>query len=91
LNKPVDFAGRMSYNEQGEEVFNFGKHKGKKVEDVLSIEPSYYSWMMQGDFPLYTKRKLEEIYNRWNTKKYAERQQKAAQDKRKKRRRTSQQ
>jgi DNA polymerase-3 subunit epsilon len=74
INRPVDFAGRMAYNEQGEEVFNFGKHKGKRVEDVLSVEPSYYSWMMQGDFPLYTKRKLEEIYNRWNTKKQAERQ-----------------
>ncbi|MDB5011372.1 MAG: 3-5 exonuclease [Mucilaginibacter sp.] len=74
LNRPVDFAGRLAYNEQGEEVFNFGKHKGKKVEDIFTIEPSYYSWMMQGDFPLYTKRKLEEIYNRWNTKRNAERQ-----------------
>jgi DNA polymerase-3 subunit epsilon len=81
LNRPVDFAGRMAYNEQGEEVFNFGKHKGKRVEDVLNIEPSYYSWMMQGDFPLYTKRKLEEIHTRWNTKKQAERQAKPAQPK----------
>ena len=76
LNSPVDFAGRMVYNEQGEELFNFGKHKGKKVEDVFNIEPSYYSWMMQGDFPLYTKRKLEEIYSRWNAKRIAERQPK---------------
>jgi DNA polymerase-3 subunit epsilon len=81
LNRPVDFAGRMAYNEQGEEVFNFGKHKGKRVEDIFTAEPSYYSWMMQGDFPLYTKRKLEEIYNRWNTKRNAERQAKAAQHK----------
>ncbi|MCR8556456.1 DNA polymerase III subunit epsilon [Mucilaginibacter sp. BJC16-A38] len=83
LSKPVDFAGRMVYNENGEETFNFGKHKGKAVEDVLKIEPSYYSWMMQGDFPLYTKKKLEQIYTRWNTKKAAERhlkqQQQAAQ------------
>lgn len=77
LNRPVDFAGRMAYNEDGEEVFNFGKHKGKKVEDVFNIEPSYYSWMMQGDFPLYTKRKLEEIYTRWSTKRQAERQAQA--------------
>ena len=73
LSRPVDFAGRMVFNEQGEEVFNFGKHKGKPVEDVFKIEPSYFAWMMQGDFPLYTKKKLEEIHNRWNAKRYAER------------------
>ncbi|GAA4084825.1 exonuclease domain-containing protein [Mucilaginibacter panaciglaebae] len=78
LNRPVDFAGRMAYNDAGEEVFNFGKHKGKRVEDVFNIEPSYYSWMMQGDFPLYTKRKLDDIYKRWNEKKKAERQQQPA-------------
>jgi len=76
MSNPVDFAGRMVYNEEGVEVFNFGKHKGKSVEEVFRIEPSYYSWMMQGDFPLYTKRKLEIIYNRWNAKKAAGRQQK---------------
>jgi DNA polymerase III subunit epsilon len=75
LNRPLDFAGRMVYSDQGEELFNFGKHKGKKVEDVFNAEPSYYSWMMQGDFPLFTKRKLEEIYNRWSAKKNADRQQ----------------
>lgn len=81
INRPVDFAGRMAYNEAGEEVFNFGKHKGKKVEDVLNVEPSYYSWMMNGDFPLYTKRKLEEIYKRWNEKKKIERAQQPVQPK----------
>lgn len=81
LSRPVDFAGRMVFNEQGQEIFNFGKHKGKTVEDVFRIEPSYYSWMMQGDFPLYTKRKLEEIYARWNAKKMAEKQAKPAQPK----------
>src|SRR5690606_29123613 len=69
LNRPVDFAGRMVFNEDGEELINFGKHKGRKVEDVLSAEPSYYSWMMQGDFPLYTKKKLEQIYKRLQAKK----------------------
>ena len=78
LNRPVDFAGRMIFNEDGYEIFNFGKHKGKTVEEVFKIEPSYYSWMMQGDFPLYTKRKLEEIYNRWSAKKAAERQARPA-------------
>ncbi|RZK48664.1 MAG: 3'-5' exonuclease [Pedobacter sp.] len=69
LNKVVDFAGRMVYNEEGKEVINFGKHKGKVVEDVFSMEPSYYSWMKQGDFPLYTKKKLDEIWKRWNANK----------------------
>jgi DNA polymerase-3 subunit epsilon len=78
LSRPVDFAGRMVFNEDGHEVINFGKHKGKRVEDVFNAEPSYYAWMMQGDFPLYTKRKLEEIYKRWNTQKQAERQAKPA-------------
>lgn len=73
LTRPVDFAGRMVFNESGEETFNFGKHKGKTVEEVFRIEPSYYSWMMNGDFPLYTKKKLESIYNRWNEKRIAER------------------
>jgi len=81
LSRPLDFAGRMVYNEKGEEVFNFGKHKGKKIEEVFNIEPSYYSWMMQGDFPLYTKRKLEEIYTRWNAKRTAERMSRPAQPK----------
>lgn len=69
MNRVVDFAGRMVYNEDGEECFNFGKHKGKRVEDVLDVEPSYYAWMKQGDFPLYTKKKLDEIWTRWNKKK----------------------
>lgn len=71
MNKPVDFAGRMVFNENGEEVFNFGKHKNKTVEQVFDTEPSYYAWMKQGDFPLYTKKKLDEIWARWNNKKAA--------------------
>ena len=69
MNNPVDFAGRMVYNENNKEVFNFGKHKGKTVESVFDVEPSYYAWMKQGDFPLYTKKKLDEIWLRWNKKK----------------------
>jgi DNA polymerase-3 subunit epsilon len=71
MNKPVDFAGRMVFNDDEQECFNFGKHKGKTVEQVFDIEPSYYSWMKQGDFPLYTKKKLTEIWERWNKKKEA--------------------
>jgi DNA polymerase III subunit epsilon len=57
----VDFGGRMIYDKEGNELFNFGKHKGKKVIDVLSREPSYYDWMMNGDFALSTKKALERI------------------------------
>lgn len=69
LSKPVDFAGRMVFTEEGIEVFNFGKHKGKCVEDIFNVEPSYYSWMQNGDFPLHTKKCLEKIYIRWSAKK----------------------
>lgn len=69
LSRPVDFAGRLVFNEDGIEVFNFGKHKGKCVEEVFTAEPSYYAWMQQGDFPLYTKRCLEKIWVRWNNNK----------------------
>lgn len=57
----VDLAGRMIRNDKGEEIFNFGKHKSKGVIAVLKQEPSYYDWIMNGDFPLDTKRKLTEI------------------------------
>jgi len=60
-NNLVDFAGRIIYDENGVEVFNFGKHKGKAVEEVFRDDPSYYSWMMNGDFPLYTKKILTRI------------------------------
>lgn len=61
LNQVVDFAGRMVFGEDGIEVFNFGKHKGKKVEAVFISEPSYFEWMMHGDFTLDTKHKLTQI------------------------------
>ncbi len=62
--KIVDYARRFSFNDQGVEVFNFGKYKGKSVMSVLSAEPQYYDWMMRSDFPLHTKKKLTEINNR---------------------------
>jgi len=64
----VDFARRFSM-ENGIEVFNFGKHKGRPVADVLKNEPQYYDWMMKGDFPMHTKQKLTEIFNRMMLKK----------------------
>ena len=62
--KIVDYARRFSFNEKGIEVFNFGKFKGMAVADVLKKEPQYYDWMMKGDFPLHTKKKLTELLNR---------------------------
>src|SRR5690606_19036501 len=64
IHKTVDFAGRMVYTDDGVEIFSFGKHKGKAVEDVFRMEPSYYAWMMRGDFPMYTKKCLEKIWTR---------------------------
>jgi len=61
FNNNVDFAGRIIIDEKGIETFNFGKHKGRAVEEVFREEPAYYSWMMNGDFPLYTKKILTEI------------------------------
>ncbi len=60
-SESADFAGRIIYNEQGVEVFSFGKFRGVPVEEVFDREPSYYSWMMNGDFPLYTKKVITEI------------------------------
>lgn len=61
FNNNVDFAGRIVLNEKGVEVFNFGKHKGKAVAEVFEKEPSYYAWMMKGDFPLNTKQVITKI------------------------------
>ena len=61
MNKNVDLLGRFIFNDKNIEVFNFGKHKGKAVTEVLEKEPGYYSWMMNGDFPLYTKKVLKAI------------------------------
>ena len=61
FTRNVDFAGRMVYDEQGVPTFNFGKYKGKSVEEVLRRDPGYYSWMLQGDFTLNTKQMLTRI------------------------------
>ena len=62
--KIIDYARRFGYDDKGVEIFNFGKYKGKAVADVLRAEPQYYDWMMRGDFPLHTKQKLTEIFNK---------------------------
>ncbi len=64
----ADYAGRILYNDKGTEIFGFGKYKGRSVEEIFRIEPSYYAWMMNGDFPLYTKKVITEIRMRSKTK-----------------------
>jgi DNA polymerase-3 subunit epsilon len=61
-HRTVDFAGHIVFNENDEEVFNFGKYKGFPVKKVFTIEPPYYDWMMKADFPLYTKKIISRIY-----------------------------
>ena len=59
--KFADFAGFIVFNREGEECFSFGKHKGKRVIDILDQEPGYFGWLLNADFPLYTKKVLEAI------------------------------
>ncbi len=61
FTRNVDFAGRMIYDDAGNEIINFGKYKGEKVETVLARDPAYYAWIMNGDFPLNTKQVLTRI------------------------------
>ena len=58
----ADFAGRIAYDAQGVEVFNFGKYKGQRVADVFRRDPGYYGWIQNGDFPQYTKNVFTRIY-----------------------------
>ena len=51
----ADFAGRVAYDAEGVEIFNFGKYKGQRVMDVFRRDPGYHGWIQQGDFPQYTK------------------------------------
>ncbi len=73
LSNPVDFAGRLVYDEDGDPCINFGKHKGKKVIHVFEVEPSYYAWMQNGDFPLYTKKVLEGLWNSFRNQRKEQR------------------
>jgi DNA polymerase-3 subunit epsilon len=59
--KVVDFAGRIALNDKGEEVFAFGKYRDRSVSEVFRTDPSYYAWLMNGDFPKYTKKIFTEI------------------------------
>jgi DNA polymerase-3 subunit epsilon len=65
----ADFAGFLLLDDSGEEIFSFGKYKGRKVRDVLRENPGYYSWIQNADFPLYTKKMLEYVKKSMNPKK----------------------
>ncbi len=67
--KRADFAGFILFNEEKEEIFSFGKYKGRKVEEVLKENPGYNSWIQQADFPLYTKKVLRLIKERMSSPK----------------------
>jgi DNA polymerase III subunit epsilon len=60
-NRNADFLGRIVFDDEGIEVFNFGKYKGQRVTEVLKKDPGYYGWMMNGQFPLHTKNVLTSI------------------------------
>lgn len=62
--KRADFAGFILFDDEKDEIFSFGKYKGRKVEDVLKENPGYNSWIQQADFPLYTKKVLQQIKER---------------------------
>ncbi len=69
FHKNADLAGQIIFNEKGEEVFNFGKYKGKSVEKTFEKEPPYFDWIMNADFPLYTKKVIQQIrLRKLNTK-----------------------
>jgi len=70
-NRNVDLSGRIIRDEKGREVFNFGKYKGKAVEEVLSHDSGYYGWMMKGDFATDTKQALEAIYMRMKLRNFS--------------------
>lgn len=61
FTRNVDFAGRIVYDDNNNEVFNFGKYKGERVDAVFQRDPGYYAWMMNGDFSLNTKQVLTRI------------------------------
>ena len=67
--KRVDFAGFILLDESGEEIFSFGKYKGRKVADVFRENPGYYSWIQNADFPLYTKKILDDVKEKMKPKK----------------------
>ena len=67
--KRADFAGFILFNDQDQEIFSFGKNKGRTVEAVFKENPGYHNWMQNADFPLFTKKVLREIKERMSAPK----------------------
>ncbi len=68
-HKILDMAGRIAINSKGEVIYNFGKHNGKTIESVAKTEPGYYGWMLEADFPLYTKSVLRKAMEKIKEKR----------------------
>ncbi|MDC1203135.1 3'-5' exonuclease [Crocinitomicaceae bacterium] len=75
VHKNIDFAGRLAINENNEAIYNFGKHKGKTIKEISLSEPGYYGWMLEADFPRYTKKILLQEMEKIKAKKKEENQQ----------------
>ena len=71
-SKAVDFSAHLVYNDQGEAVINFGKHKGKTARMVFLTEPSYFAWIQQGSFTLDTKRQFEKLEEQFKLERLAQ-------------------
>ena len=71
-HKILDMAGRIAINSEGEVIYNFGKHNGKTIESVAKTEPGYYGWMLEADFPLYTKSVLRKAMEEIKEKRKAQ-------------------
>ncbi len=76
----LDFAGRIAVNEKGEAVYNFGKHKGKTIREVSQVEPGYYGWMLDANFPLYTKQVLKKEMEKIRQEQVQQRQENKKED-----------
>ena len=75
VHKNIDFAGRLAINENNEAIYNFGKHKGKTIKEISVSEPGYYGWMLEADFPRYTKKILLQEMEKIKAEKKEENQQ----------------
>ena len=79
-NKIIDFAGRIAKNKSGKAIYNFGKHKGKTIAEVADTEPGYYGWMMNSNFPLYTKEVLKKEMEKIKAKRQEKKKEIKAND-----------